>query len=148
MKRLLTMVPLLIIPVIFYNCIALATGGPTPDAPMPIDNALQAKLFSMGMLSGGAWSFRLQDVVMLLAFIALFVELLKATNTRAESLVNHGLSIALLLVCMFEFIVFRDFASSVFFLLTVACLLDVIAGFVITIVAARRDIGVGQGLIT
>lgn len=148
MKRILTMVPLLILPVILYNCIALATGAPTPDIAMPIDNALHAKVFSMGILSGGTWSFRMQDMVLLLAFIALFIELIKATNTRAESLINHGLSIGLLLFCLFEFIVFRDFASSVFFLLTVASLLDVIAGFVITIVAARRDIGVGQGLIT
>ena len=147
MKRMFIAIPLLVLPVFFYNCIAFSTGAVTPDIAMPVEGALNAKLFSMNMISGGVWNFRLGDLVLLLAFITLFVELIKATNTRAESLFNHGLSMGLLLFCLIEFMLFHHFATSVFFLLTMAALLDVIAGFMITIVAARRDIGVDTGVI-
>ena len=148
MKRIFTMTPFLIGPIFLYNCIALSAGTLSADSPMPIDKTLNAEVFSMTMLSGGIWTFRLQDLILLFALIALFVELIKATSTRTESLVNHGLSIGLLLFCLLEFIVFDRFASSTFFLLIIAALLDVIAGFVITTVAARRDIGVGHGIVS
>lgn len=147
MKRIFTVLPLLIVPVFVYNCIALAVPSATVDVPMPIDGALAATLFTSGMISGGQWSFRLTDLVLLLTFIALFVELVKATNTKGASLVNHGFSIGLLMFCLVEFLLFRDFATSLFFLLTLATLLDVIAGFMITVTAARRDIGIGDGFV-
>lgn len=147
MKRVFTMVPLLGVPVIIYNLIVLSVADPTPAIPMPIDNTLSAVLFEMGMISGGVWSFRLSDLVLLSAFVALFFELVKATNTRGSSLANHGFSIGLLMFCIVEFLLFRSFATSLFFLLMLASLLDVIAGFMITVTAARRDIGVGEGFV-
>jgi len=41
------------------------------------------------------------------------------------------------------FLLVGQFATSVFFLLTVMALLDTVAGFVVTIVSARRDLAVG-----
>ena len=147
MKHILTIVPLLVIPVLVYNIIAVTGVAPSAAISMPIDETLQTILFRMGMISGGIWSFRLSDLVLILAFIALFFELVKATNTRGASLANHGFSIGLLMFCIFEFLLFRDFATSLFFLLMLASLLDVIAGFMITVTAARRDIGVGEGFV-
>ena len=147
MKHIFTVVPLLGIPVLIYNLIVFTVAAPTAAVPMPIDDTLAVPLFKMGMISGGVWSFRLSGLVLLLAFIALFFELIKATNTRGSSLANHGFSIGLLMFCIIEFLLFRSFATTLFFLLTLASLLDVIAGFMITVTAARRDIGVGDGLI-
>ncbi|HEX4095611.1 MAG TPA: hypothetical protein VHX64_02725, partial [Caulobacteraceae bacterium] len=39
-----------------------------------------------------------------------------------------------------EFLLLQGFSTSVFFLLTLMVLLDVLAGFIVTIVASRRDI--------
>jgi uncharacterized membrane protein len=39
-----------------------------------------------------------------------------------------------------EFLLFPAFATSSFFLLTLMVLLDVLAGFIVTIVASRREI--------
>ncbi|MGB2074778.1 MAG: hypothetical protein ACPHYE_06095, partial [Henriciella sp.] len=39
-----------------------------------------------------------------------------------------------------------NFATSVFFLITIMALLDVLAGVVVTIIAARRDFALGEGL--
>ena len=43
--------------------------------------------------------------------------------------------------CLVEFLLFRAFATTAFFLVTTMVLLDVLAGFVMTIVTARREGG-------
>jgi hypothetical protein len=47
----------------------------------------------------------------------------------------------LFVVCLIEFLVVRQAATSEFFFILVVTLIDVIAGFSITIRAARRDFG-------
>jgi len=51
-----------------------------------------------------------------------------------------------LIVSLIEFLLFKSFATSVFFFLMMMTLLDVLAGFMVTIVSARRDFGVGDQL--
>ncbi len=46
-------------------------------------------------------------------------------------------------VCLVEFIVVKQAATSVFFLIMVATLIDVIAGYTIGIRVARRDLNIG-----
>ena len=48
------------------------------------------------------------------------------------------------IICLVEFLLLANFQTSVFFILTVMCLLDVLAGVVVTIVSARRDFSVGD----
>lgn len=50
----------------------------------------------------------------------------------------------LFIVCLVEFLLLPAFATSTFFLLALMVLLDVLAGFIVTIVAARRDVDFGQ----
>ena len=40
---------------------------------------------------------------------------------------------------MIEFLLLPGFAGSVFFLILTMALLDVLAGFIVTIIASRRD---------
>ena len=56
------------------------------------------------------------------------------------AIVNHSLSMILFVICLVEFLLLQGFSTSVFFLLTLMVLLDVLAGFIVTIVASRRDI--------
>ena len=51
----------------------------------------------------------------------------------------------LFIVCIVEFLMLPAFATSVFFLVMLMSLLDVMAGFMVTIAAARRDFAVGDG---
>jgi hypothetical protein len=50
----------------------------------------------------------------------------------------------LFILCLVEFLLFPAFATSTFFLVTLMVLLDVLAGFIVTIVAARRDVDFGD----
>ena len=99
------------------------------------------------MMSGGRWGFTLGDLLLLVSLIMLFIEVIKSTSTRSSALINHALSMLLLLICLVEFLLMKNFATSVFFLITVMALLDVLAGFMVSVVSARRDFGVGDGII-
>jgi hypothetical protein len=48
------------------------------------------------------------------------------------------------IVCLVEFLRLPNVQTSTFFILTIMCLLDVLAGVVVTIVSARRDFSVGD----
>ena len=79
-----------------------------------------------------------------LGLILLYLEVLKATRTSTVSVVDHVLSMALFVIVLLEFILVPALGTGAFALLVLLTLLDVIAGFTITISTARRDIGLGD----
>ena len=85
------------------------------------------------------------DILILVSLLFLFVEILKSTSTGTATILNHAVSMILFIVCLVEFLLFKNFATSAFFILTMMTLLDVLAGVVVTIVSARRDFAVGEG---
>jgi hypothetical protein len=101
---------------------------------------LDSILFSLPLPSGAAWNFRGADLLLTLALVCLYVEIFRATQTSAVSITNHALSLVVFVVCLVEFIVLPAFAVSTFFLIMLMCLIDVIAGFTVTIASARRDV--------
>ena len=96
------------------------------------------------MGSGALWVLSLGDVLVIAALVVLFVELLKSTSSRSTAIVNHGLSMLLFVICLLQFLLLEAFATSSFFLITLMVLLDVLAGFIVGMVAARRDFAVEE----
>lgn len=135
--------PLLAIPVIVYNLIALTLPG--GFGAIEGGDQLNAALFSINMTSGSPWPVSMSDLLLAGSLVVLFIELLKSTTSRKIAIINHSLSMLLFIVCLIEFLLAPAFATSTFFLMTLMVLLDVLAGFIVTIVAARRDIDFGQG---
>lgn len=134
--------PLLLIPLIIYNLIALG-GGVIWHAD--IQDALSIKhALGIRMFSGEVWSFSFGDFLILLSVALLFVEVVKATRTTSREIINHGLSLLVFVVALIEFITLKGFASSPFFFITVLTLFDVVAGYTISIVAAEHDLGLGR----
>ncbi len=131
-------IPLLALPVLLYNLVLLTLKGGfnTPDAPAQ----MSVTQFTIRMTSGGAWPVSLGDLLLAASLIVLFVELLKSTNSRNIAIINHSLSMILFVICLVEFLLLKGCATSVYFLLTLMVMLDVLAGFIVTIVASRRDI--------
>jgi hypothetical protein len=122
--------PLLLIPFAIYNIVALL---------FRVD--LLAPLFTVRMLSGGVWNVSFSDILLVIGILMLFVEVLKSTRIGNRSIVDHMLSLILLLAMLGEFVMVQAAATSTFFLLSAMSLVDVIAGFSITIRTAQRDIG-------
>ncbi len=128
--------PLIVIAFVLYNVVVLL-GGQGPAA------TLGTPIFQIPMISKGTWIFTWGDFILLLTLLLLFIELLKSTYTSTASLLDHGLSMLVFVVCLIEFIVVPQAATSVFFLIMVATLIDVIAGYTIGIRVARRDLNIG-----
>ena len=80
----------------------------------------------------------------MIGLAVLFAEILKSTRASSSSIVDHVLSTAIFIVFLVEFIVVRQAAHSVFFILMMISLIDVVAGFSITIRTAMRDIAVDR----
>ncbi len=132
-------VPLMALPVLAYNLLAMVLGGlKTPDAA----ERLSARIAAIRMASRIDWPLSLGDLFVAGSLVVLFVELLKAASSRHAAVINHSLSMVLFIACLVEFLLFPAFATSTFFLITLMVLLDVLAGFIITLAAERREIDV------
>ena len=128
--------PLIIIPFLLYNSIVFLGGA------IPVET-LSKELFTLPMVSKGSWKFTTGDLLMLVTLVILFVEILKSTYTSTESMLDHGLSMLVFIVCLIEFIVVPQAATSIFFMILIATLIDVVAGYTIGIRVARRDLSIG-----
>jgi hypothetical protein len=100
--------------------------------------------FSVSMPSGGVWQISLGDMMLAFSLFVLFFEVLKSTRTGGNSVVDHALSMIVFVVCLILFLVWPEAGTSLFFLIMLTCLVDVIAGFSVTIRSARRDYSVGS----
>jgi hypothetical protein len=129
----LAALPLTIIPFILYNVLVLT--GVDLTAPLVTDG--------ITMMSGGVWKFTWGDLLLLIGIVVLFIEIVKATYTGTASMIDHGLSMLVFVAFLVEFLLVSQAATSVFFLLMMAAMIDVIAGFTIGIRVAKRDIGFG-----
>lgn len=127
-------IPLIIIVFILYNVIVLFGADTVLTKPI---------LPAITVPSGGKLILTWGDIIILVTLILLFVEILKSTYTSSASLLDHGLSMVVFVVCLIEFLVVPQAATATFFLITVATLIDVIAGYTIGIRVARRDLSIG-----
>lgn len=134
---MITAIPLTILPFIAFNAIAFGFGGSPPVAPW-LD-----EVFSLTMVSGTRWVLPLGDVLIVFAIVMLFAEVLKSARASSRAILNHMLSTLVLLAYVIEFILIGAAAQSVFFILTIIALFDVVAGFSITIKTATRDVNLG-----
>jgi len=130
--------PTILVAVILYNLVALGgnVGGEHDMA------ALLSHGFDIKMFSGELWRITVGDLFILLSLALLFVEVVKATRSTGREVINHALSLLTFIIALVEFITLRGFATSVFFLIMVMTLFDVVAGYTISIVTAERDLGV------
>ena len=102
------------------------------------------QLLTIPMVSGVSWSLTWSDLFLLVGLVCLFFEVLKSTNTGRNSVIEHMASTALFVLFLIEFLLFAPAASSTFFLLMVMALVDVVAGFTISITGAGRDVTMGN----
>lgn len=129
---ILRLLPLMALPLAIFILFAAAQqSGSWTDAVA----------FAPNMMSGVQWQVHYGDIFVFFSLIVLFLEIVNSVNTDARSIINHGLSAVVALICIVLFVTTAAFTNSAFFMLITMMLIDVIAGFVITIVGARRDIG-------
>jgi hypothetical protein len=107
-------------------------------AGVPLDQVLLA----FALPSGATLRFLFSDLILLLGLTLFFIELVLSTRPTQTSLINHGLSMALFIACGVMFLLLPACGTMTFFLLTVLTLIDVVSGYSISIITARRDFSV------
>lgn len=123
--------PFMIVAVAIYAIVVMLTG-------VRLDAAI-----SFGMPSSGAQvGITTADGIIILGLVCLFVELINSMSARARAILNHALSMGVFILCILLFILVGKFGTGTFLILTLMTLLDVVAGYSISISTARRDIGI------
>ena len=136
--RVLTNFPLMAILLIIYNGLAFGLAGETTSWDEPV--------FSIAMMSDGVWTMGLGDIIIAFGLFVLFFEILKSTRIGRMSIIDHLLSTMVLLIFIVEFLMLPAAATSVFFILMLMALVDVMAGFSVSIRTATRDVSLGESL--
>jgi hypothetical protein len=126
-------VPLLVFPFVIYNVVVFVLFGANPVN-------WGAGLFSIPMPSGMPWAITAGDLLLVVGIVMLFFEVLKSTQTARNSIIEHMLSMLVFVAFLVEFLLVGAASSSVFFLLMVMSLIDVVAGFTVSITSASRDV--------
>ena len=139
---MLIALPLLVIPVVIY-AIVILTGVVGTGGVAAAEQALRDPIFTVPMVSGSGWNIGSGDLILFLALILLFFELLKSTSSQKVAIVNHALSMILFVASLVAFLLIKGFATSTFFLVLTMIMLDVLAGFIVTIISARKDLEFG-----
>ena len=128
--------PLLAIPMLYYNFVVFAGfAGSTPAA---IAAWMISPTITIPMFSGAVLSLSVSDIILFASMPLLFFEIVKSARSDALSVMNHIVSTLTLLIGTIEFVAVQGFSTAVFCLIVIMQLVDVIAGFTVTIAAARR----------
>lgn len=145
-RHIFNIFPLLLIPVVIYVVMTFGSDSAIgPDGAATFATDLDGQVIELSMASGVKWVLSVGDLLLLFAIVVLFVEIIKSASSGSATILNHGLSMGVFVVCFISFLLIKSFATSTFFFLTMMALIDVLAGFTVSIVTARRDFGVGGG---
>jgi len=102
-----------------------------------------SSVFEFSLISGATWAPKVGDFFLMLGVVTLYIEALKSTRTTTASVIEHSLSVIVFIIYMLVFFILPSAGTSTFMILSLMSLFDVIAGFTITISAARRDMSFG-----
>ena len=128
--------PLLLVPFAIYNIVAFLMPGVS----------WTGALTTVHVLSGGEWTMSAGDMLITLAILLLFGEMMKSTRIGIRTVVDHALSLILFLGMLVEFLLVKQAASATFFLLLVISFIEVLGGFAVTLRTAQRDLTVEGNL--
>lgn len=135
------MFPLLAVSLVVYGVLTITGAVGSAEVAW-----FEVTFVELPMVSGDVWRVSWGDVFLVSSMGLLFVELLRATKTGSESIMNHALSVVVFVVALLLFIIVDGFGNSVFFLFLSMTFLDFMAGFIVTTVTARRDLSVTEGI--
>lgn len=109
----------------------------------PNADPMKRILFSVTLPSRRIWSPDLGDAVIVVGLLILFIELIKSTSSSSSAIAEHILSTFVFIFYIIAFLLAPMVANSTFLILGIMSMIDVIAGFTISISGAKRDISLG-----
>ena len=125
--------PFMVLAVIAY-AVAVAVLG------LPLTN----ELIGFNLPSGARFALTVSEFLLAIATIVLFFEIMNASSAKSSSILNHGMSMLVFIACFVAFLLVPGFGTGTFLVITLMALVDVVAGYSISILTARRDMTFGQ----
>jgi hypothetical protein len=119
-RSMLFNIPLTLAPLLVYNLQLLGVFGAAAGDPWV------QPVFTMSMVSDARFTMLFGDLLIVAALVCLFVEIVKATRTSAPTIVDHSMSLGVFILHLVEFLTVAGAATSVFFILMVIALIDVV----------------------
>lgn len=125
--------PLLIIPALLYAIIAIPAGDRVAEA-------MASQAFAMPLASSALWTVTWGHLILIVATVTLFLEILKSTTPSAAQLLDNGLAVGVFIVAFVLWLLVRPFGTSEFFTIVLMTLLDFLAGSVIMTRVSQRTV--------
>lgn len=126
--------PFMVLAVVAYAIPVAITGVP-----------LTRELAGFTLPSGMRFALTMSELLLAISTIVLFFEIMNATSAKSSSILNHGLSMLVFIACFVGFLLIPGFGTGTFLIITLMALVDVVAGYSISILTARRDMTFGNG---
>jgi hypothetical protein len=111
--------PLLLIPLAIYNIIVWL---------MPSVSFTEALQTRIPLVSGVEWAITPGDILLALSIVLLLLEVMMGARPGAKYLTDHLLSFVVFGAAAAEFVLLRQFGTSIFFLLTLLALVEFLSG--------------------
>ena len=121
--------PLLLVPFTLYNMVVFLLNMPFTDV-----------LFTLNLISQTRFPVTTGDLLLVIAMLLLYLEVLKAARFGSKAIMDHVLSLALFVGMVVEFMLVPQAATPTFFLLTVLAFVDVITGVSVSARPPRSEI--------
>jgi hypothetical protein len=141
LRRVFDIVPLLAIPAAIY--VAAAVIGASAQGADVFVNRFESGSMPVRMPSGMTWWLSGGDLVVLLAVVLLFVELIRGTGASRYAILHHTAAVILFLACLGLFAMVPAFATTTWFLLMVMAGLDIVGGVLVHMAAHAGGSGGG-----
>jgi hypothetical protein len=129
-------IPLLALPLLIYNLVAFDIVGDRA-------NGWSSPFMTLDMVSGAVWTMSVGDLLVIFAIVLLFIEIIKSTKVGNASILDHMLSTFVFILYLVEFLLVPQAATSLFFTCMAMSLVDLMAGFSVSIRSASRDVNFG-----
>jgi hypothetical protein len=131
MRNVLSVLPLLGVPVGLYVLLALVDGGARGTDVFV--SGIQDNRVGVPLPSGGTWAVSGGDLLVGFGLVLLFAELIRGVGASRLGIIHHTLSVLLALGSLGLFLIAEPFATSAFFLLTLMCWLDAASGIIVNV---------------
>ena len=122
--------PLLLIPVAICNIIAFLMPDLALSGPIP--------LFPITLMSKDIWMVTLNDMLVALSILLLWLEVMRAARPAPKYFTDHFLSLLVFGAAAAEFVMLPKFGNATFFLITLTAMVDFLAGISLRARRPRR----------
>ncbi len=101
-------------------------------------------LLQIPLISGSACQLGWNEIFILFGLLVMFVEVVKSTRSSVHSTMEHILSMLVFIIFLIQFLIAPSAGTTTFLLLGLMSLMDVMAGYAVSIAVARRDLNIGM----